>query len=54
MQIIQPGDQKKEENLIKIENQLSQVLKSAKNQQFTCLLTDGKPDPEKIRRLIPL
>ncbi|XP_065878752.1 sodium/calcium exchanger NCL-like [Euphorbia lathyris] len=48
-QIIKPGNQKtEEEESIDIEKQLSKMLKT---QQLAGLLTDGKPDQDKIRSL---
>ncbi|WCJ27145.1 Calcium-binding EF-hand family protein [Euphorbia peplus] len=46
--IVKPENEKQAEKLIDIAKKLSEILKT---QQLACLLTDGKPDQDKIRSL---
>ncbi|KAF2305195.1 hypothetical protein GH714_002969 [Hevea brasiliensis] len=49
--MVQPWINKSKRKLLEIEEQVSKILNTAQNEQLACLLTDGKPDEEKIRSL---
>ncbi|XP_015576901.2 sodium/calcium exchanger NCL2 [Ricinus communis] len=49
--MVQPLIERKKAKLAEIEQQLSQILNTAQNQQLAFLVTDGKPDVDKIRSL---
>ncbi|XP_050224917.1 sodium/calcium exchanger NCL2-like [Mercurialis annua] len=49
--MVQPLIDKKKAKIAEIEQELAQIWNTAHNQQLACLVTDGKPDEDKIRSL---